>query len=106
MDKDYSSNITGFHKKTIEERRNILKSLVLLSEEKIASLSKVNLLSEDELNSMIENVVGSYSLPLGIATNFQINQKDYLIPMVTEEASVIAAASKAAKPAWPYVSIR
>ena len=46
---------------------------------------------------MIENAIGTLSLPLGIATNFQINDKDYLIPMVIEEPSVIAAASKAAK---------
>jgi len=46
---------------------------------------------------MIENAIGTFSLPLGIATNFQINDKDYLIPMVIEEPSVIAASSKAAK---------
>ena len=46
---------------------------------------------------MIENAIGTFSLPLGIATNFRINDKDYLIPMVIEESSVIAAASKAAK---------
>ncbi len=44
---------------------------------------------------MVENAIGIFSLPLGIATNFRINQKDYLIPMVIEEPSVIAAASKA-----------
>jgi hydroxymethylglutaryl-CoA reductase len=48
-------------------------------------------------NNMVENVIGTYSLPFGIATNFRVNGKDYLIPMVTEEPSVIAAASYGAK---------
>merc|ERR1739841_340705 len=46
---------------------------------------------------MIENAIGTFSLPLGVATNFQINGKDYVVPMVIEEPSVIAAASKGAK---------
>ena len=46
---------------------------------------------------MIENAIGIYSLPLGIATNFQVNGKDYLIPMVIEEPSVVAAVSNAAR---------
>ena len=46
---------------------------------------------------MIENAISTFSLPLGIATNFKINGNDYLVPMVIEEPSVIAAASKAAK---------
>jgi hydroxymethylglutaryl-CoA reductase len=43
---------------------------------------------------MVENVIGLFSLPLGIATNFLINGKDYLIPMVIEEPSVVAACSQ------------
>ena len=46
---------------------------------------------------MIENAIGTFSLPLGVATNFKINGKDYVVPMVIEEPSVIAAASKGAK---------
>ena len=48
-------------------------------------------------DGMIENVVGRFELPLGIATNFQVNGKDYLIPMAVEEPSVVAAASHMAK---------
>ena len=48
-------------------------------------------------DGMIENVIGRFELPLGIATNFQINGKDYLIPMAVEEPSVVAAASYMAK---------
>ncbi|MBT6647527.1 MAG: hydroxymethylglutaryl-CoA reductase, degradative, partial [Thaumarchaeota archaeon] len=51
----------------------------------------------EHADKMIENAIGTFSLPLGIATNFKINNKDYLVPMVIEEPSVIAAASKAAK---------
>ncbi len=58
---------------------------------------KEQVISYDEADNMIENALGTFSLPLGIATNFRINDKDYLIPMVIEEPSVIAAASKAAK---------
>ena len=54
-------------------------------------------ISFDNADKMIENAIGTFSLPLGIATNFKINSKDYLVPMVIEEPSVIAAASKAAK---------
>src|SRR5262245_63984103 len=46
---------------------------------------------------MIENVVGTFNLPLGVATNFQINGRDVLIPMVVEEPSIVAGASYAAK---------
>ena len=54
-------------------------------------------ISFDQADGMIENAVGTFALPLGIATNFRVNDKDYLFPMVIEEPSVIAAASKAAK---------
>lgn len=48
-------------------------------------------------DKMVENAIGTFSLPLGVATSFKINGKDYLVPMVIEEPSVIAAASKGAK---------
>jgi hydroxymethylglutaryl-CoA reductase len=51
----------------------------------------------ENADKMVENAIGTFSLPLGVATNFRINDKDYLVPMVIEEPSVIAAASKAAK---------
>ncbi len=54
-------------------------------------------LSNQMADRMIENVIGTYELPVGLATNFRINQKDYLVPMVIEESSVVAAASYAAK---------
>jgi hydroxymethylglutaryl-CoA reductase len=60
-------------------------------------LQNLGYFTETQIDTFIENVIGSYQLPLGIASNFKVNNKDYLIPMVTEEPSVIAAASKAAK---------
>lgn len=68
-----------------------------LDDNNIKALEDSSILSFDDINSMIENALGGFPLPIGIATNFVINNKEYLIPMVTEEASVIAAASNAAK---------
>ena len=68
-----------------------------LSKEDIKILKNEGGLSFNDANNMVENAIGTVSFPLGIATNFRINGKDYLIPMVIEESSVIAAASKAAK---------
>ncbi len=67
-----------------------------LKNEQIASLQTGGL-NLDVANTLIENAVGVYSLPLGLAENFQIDGKDYLIPMVTEEPSIIAGSSKAGK---------
>ncbi len=58
-------------------------------------------LKMEEADRMIENVIGTFELPIGIGANFRINDKDYLIPMVIEESSVVAAASYAAKLARP-----
>ncbi|MCX8181952.1 MAG: hydroxymethylglutaryl-CoA reductase, degradative [Candidatus Methanomethyliaceae archaeon] len=93
------SRISGFYKMSIEERRKILIEKAGLSEEDLKVLDcglEISL-----ADKMIENVVGTIQIPLGIATNFRINGKDYLIPMATEEPSVVAAASHAAKLALP-----
>ncbi len=68
-----------------------------LTPEEEASLFGVNGLKPEGADHMIENVIGVYGLPLGIATNFQINGRDVLIPMVIEEPSVVAGASLAAR---------
>ena len=91
------SSIPKFHEKTREERIKIVESFSGLSKEEIKILKSSGGISFDEADNMVENTIGILSLPLGIATNFKINGKDYLIPMVIEEPSVIAAASKAAK---------
>ena len=61
------------------------------------ALSGNNALPVSLANGMIENVIGTFELPLGVATNFEINGRDYLIPMAVEEPSVVAAASYMAK---------
>ncbi|MCG3220180.1 MAG: hydroxymethylglutaryl-CoA reductase, degradative [Candidatus Heimdallarchaeota archaeon] len=92
----FSSRIPNFYNLTVEERRNIIAKLLELTEEEITNLEGKTI-SDEALSFMIENVVGRLSLPLGIATNFIVNGKEYLVPMAIEETSVVAAASHAAK---------
>ena len=91
------SDISGFHELSPKRRREIVKAFAGLTNEEAKALEKTGALDEKTADMMIENVVGTTELPLGIATNFLINGKDYLIPMVIEEPSVVAAASYAAK---------
>ncbi|MGI0094625.1 MAG: hydroxymethylglutaryl-CoA reductase, degradative [Nitrosotalea sp.] len=91
------SPIPKFHEKTRDEKLKVLESFSNLSKEDIQILKGEGGINFDQANNMVENAIGTMSYPLGIATNFKINGKDYLIPMVIEEPSVIAAASKAAK---------
>ena len=93
------SSIPKFHEKTRDQRIKIVKLFASLSKEDVKILKGNGGIAFDEANSMVENAIGTISFPLGIATNFKINGRDYLIPMVIEEPSVIAAASKAAKTA-------
>ena len=92
------SSISKFFEKTLKERLGIVGDFSGLSQDELKIIrDATGGISYDNADSMIENAIGTFSLPLGIATNFRINDKDYLIPMVIEESSVIAAASKAAK---------
>jgi hydroxymethylglutaryl-CoA reductase len=93
MDKRNSSRIAGFYRKSLDERQAIVREW--LSDE--VSIPIDGGLTLDQADSMIENVIGMHSLPFGVATNFAINGRDYLIPMVVEEPSVVAACSNAAK---------
>jgi len=96
-----SSRIPGFYKLTVEERLEKVSQFAELNEEeKLCFLKNGDLslaIDKEIADRMIENVIGIYELPLGIATNFLINGKDYLIPMAIEETSVVAAASNAAR---------
>ena len=92
------SSISKFFEKTLKERLGLIADFSGLSKDELKIIEDATGgISFDKADGMIENAVGTFSLPLGIATNFQINDKDYLIPMVIEEPSVIAASSKAAK---------
>jgi hydroxymethylglutaryl-CoA reductase len=90
------SDLKGFYKLSLKERLDLVKEFSDLSDEDISTLEGSGLQLE-QAQRMIENVVGTFELPFGIAVNFIINGKDYLIPMVIEEPSVVAAASNAAK---------
>lgn len=92
-----SSVISGFYKLPPKERLAIIKDFAGLTDEEVRSLENTGSLPIDVIDHMVENAIGVIPEPLGIGVNFQINGKDYLIPMATEEPSVIAAASYAAK---------
>ena len=87
----------GFHKLTLEQRAAEVAEFSGLTEEEIGRLTKPGALDNETADHIIENVIGTYQLPIGAAMNFLINGKEYVIPMVVEEASVVAAASNAAK---------
>ena len=92
------SSIPKFFEKTHEEKLDIICNFSDLNDDELNHLKNATGgLDFEYANKMIENAIGTFSLPLGIATNFKINNVDYLVPMVIEEPSVIAAASKAAK---------
>ncbi|MEB3786669.1 MAG: hydroxymethylglutaryl-CoA reductase, degradative [Desulfurococcales archaeon] len=92
-----NSRIPGFYKKTIDERLSLVRDLVGLTDEEVETLKAWGNLEPKIADAMIENVIGSMSYPFAVATNFRINGKDYLVPMVIEESSVVAAASNAAR---------
>ncbi|MEK6943822.1 MAG: 3-hydroxy-3-methylglutaryl-CoA reductase, partial [Thermoproteota archaeon] len=92
------SSISKFFEKNRKERLDIIKKFASLSDDEVKQIENLDGgITFDKADKMVENAIGTFSLPLGIATNFTINNKDYLVPMVIEEPSVIAAASKAAK---------
>ena len=91
-----TSRISGFYNMTLEERRAKLEEQVALTPEGLLPLTTGGL-SPEAADHMIENVIGLYSLPLGIALNFQVNGQDVLVPMTLEEPSVVAGASFMAK---------
>ncbi|KYK34307.1 MAG: 3-hydroxy-3-methylglutaryl-CoA reductase, partial [Thermoplasmatales archaeon SG8-52-3] len=93
--KDKTSQISGFYKLPIKKRIEVVKKFSDLNNEDTQLFSSC--LNMDIADRMIENVLGTFELPLGIAVNFLINKKEYLVPMAIEESSVVAAASNAAK---------
>ena len=92
-----NSRLSGFFRLSVAERRQIVADSADLSQQQIDALAAYGELSEDAANNMIENVIGTMSLPVGVATNFVIDGKHYLIPFCLEESSVVAAASNMAK---------
>ncbi len=95
MTNERTSRLSGFYQKSVAERTAIIAQWAALTPEEVNALH--NGLAVAQADKMIENVIGRYTLPLGIGANFLINGKDYLVPMVVEEPSVVAAVSFAAK---------
>ena len=92
-----NSRLKSFYKLTVEERRKAIADLAKLNDEQVAALAASGELDETAADRMIENVIGTMSLPVGVATNFIIDGKHYVIPFCLEESSVVAAASNMAK---------
>jgi hydroxymethylglutaryl-CoA reductase len=92
-----TSQVSGFYRLSPKERINYVKDFANLTDEEVKILQSTGSLELELADRMIENVIGTFPLPLGIAMNFLINKKDYLIPMAIEEPSVVAAATYAAK---------
>ena len=90
-------DFSGFSKLNYLERLNKLKTNFVLSEEDVNFFKNGGIQSPDLGEKFVENLLGYFQIPMGVATNFCIDGQDYLIPMAVEETSIIAAASKTAK---------
>jgi len=88
-----TSRLPGFYQKTLAERAQLLQAASGLGPEDLAALTGPGGLTPEQADHMIENVVGVYALPLGIAANFVVNGREVLVPMAIEEPSVVASAS-------------
>ncbi len=93
---DRSSRLSGFYDLSVEERADLVAEWAGLDEAERAVLVEAGLTTE-RADQMIENVVSTHALPLGIAPNFLVNGREILVPMAIEEPSVVAAASFMAK---------
>lgn len=91
------SRLLNFRSLTPMQRLNLIASVTSLSADEIALLVRPGALSVALADGMVENVIGTFELPLGIAANFLVNGRDVLVPMAVEEPSVVAAASFMAK---------
>ena len=87
----------GFSKKSYQERLELLKAQALLSPEKQTSLEQDEQMSVTVADQLSENVVGTFSLPYSLVPEVLVNGQEYTVPYVTEEPSVVAAASYASK---------
>ena len=92
-----NSRFKGFFRKSVEERRQAIAEAANLESKHTDALATYGDLDEEAANRMIENVIGTMSLPVGVATNFVIDDLHYIIPFCLEESSVVAAASNMAK---------
>jgi hydroxymethylglutaryl-CoA reductase len=99
MSENVTSRLPGFHKLPMAERLEKIGRLYRLTPEELAQLHGADgqQLSPELANQMIENAVGTFSLPLGLGLNLVVNGREYVVPMAVEEPSVVAAVSFANK---------
>lgn len=97
---NYSSRISGFHKKSVDERIALIAGITGLDETERSLISNTGNLDQEIGNHMIENFVGTMTIPVGIATNVKVDGRDVLVPMATEESSVVAAVCNAARQSY------
>src|SRR5690606_1926032 len=97
MSEKVTSRMSGFHKLSVEERLERVGRMFNLEAEELGALQGSQQVDVELANQMIENAVGTFSLPMGLGLNLQVNGRDYLVPMVVEEPSVVAAVSFASK---------
>ncbi len=92
-----TSQLPGFYKVTVSERRKLVAEATGVEELEIAKAVDGGGLDADTADKFVENVIGTYGLPFGVTLNVRVNGHDRVVPMVVEEPSVVAAASNAAK---------
>jgi hydroxymethylglutaryl-CoA reductase len=92
-----NSRFPGFYKITVRERRELVSEATGAAIDEMEAALETGGLDPETADKFVENVLGTYALPFGVALNVRVNGKDYVVPMVVEEPSVIAAASNAAK---------
>ena len=92
-----TSRLPGFYKLTVDERRRLAADALGIDVRELVRALSAGGLDAATADKTIENVIGTYALPFALTLNVQVNGEDYLVPMVVEEPSVVAAASNAAK---------
>jgi hydroxymethylglutaryl-CoA reductase len=92
-----TSRLPGFYKITVQERRSLVGDVTGLDAREIETALEAGGIDADTADKFVENVLGTYALPYGVALNVRVNGVDHVVPMVVEEPSVVAAASNAAK---------
>lgn len=98
----FSSRISGFHKQGFQDRVETLASSIQLTDDEQVHLRNTGNLPAEMADRLIENAVGTMNIPIGIATNMRIDGVDRLIPMATEESSVVAAVCNAARQCYDH----
>src|SRR6202007_337443 len=92
-----TSRLPGFYKVTVQERRALVGDATGADPVEIERALQDGGLEAEIADKFVENVLGTYALPYGVALNVRVNGHDHVVPMVIEEPSVVAAASNAAK---------